>query len=353
MDMNDNRLFLHNCVIDSAIENSSINAGTTQVSIGNLTISSCEFINGKDFLFTGNDVRKGHAVENVVIQDSKFLNCRFNFSNVRNVRWHSNELRFNSSYVAATAALAIPGAVVFTNYDRISITDSVFEGPNVHQPGILAGLHLDLNTSLKRKTAGGVDTVHLYPSGVHVSNVTIANFPRGLSNYQTYGQTVLNSVTGWTYNDIRVWSAREGNGYSSAQPTWAIQVPAGCIARNLSTFTQFTTSNGNYIPLQIYGINSTGAIADCRGGYVDGATIIHVTSQGAIVCTAGAVGNLSRHNIITRNIRTSFVTPTYFVQDATKSSLEAMTNIGVTVLPSLTSEDPQQYYGLAENGGVY
>lgn len=353
IDANDNRLFLQNCVIKNASQVSSIAAGTSQVTVGNVSIDNCQFFNASDFLFQGNDVRKGFAVENIHISNTRFEDSRLAFINVRNITLHNNLVAFTQTYVAASALATIPASVLFNNFDRVTITDSVFEGPRVHQPGILAGLHLDLNTSLKRKTAAGADTVHLYPSGVHVSNVTIANFPRGLSNYQTYGATVLNSVTGWTYNDIRVWSAREGNGYASSNATWAIQVPAGCIARDLSIFTQFSTSNGNYIPLQIYGINSTGAIADCRGGFVDGATIIHVTSQGAIVCAAGAVGNLSRHNIVTRNIRTSFVTPTYFVQDATNSSLEAMTNIGVTVLPSLTSEDPHQYYGLAENSGQY
>lgn len=265
----------------------------------NFLIANNRFENCGDIVFLGNDVKKGFSISKINILNNYFINTRFYFSNVSEVRFENNDVIEKigfGGFAGFTSPLSSQNAMVqFSRFDRVRVVNNRIIADTLYDSDIARGLLLYAYDTGKRKDGSGVDTEVLYAQDVKVLNNTISNFIKGLSVDISHARAWDAVVVGWEFRGNTI-SMYKDVSYSSI--AYGMQVPPNCIASHNTVYSH-VDGNFNSYPIWAYGIDegaATGRENRLTGAIVRYNNVYGKTSRS--LAAGSSSGSTSQHNAI-------------------------------------------------------
>jgi hypothetical protein len=316
---------------------------TVDVKKENFLIANNRFENCGDIQFLGKNLKKGFSISKINIINNYFINTRFFFSNVSEVRFENNDViekRGFGGFTGFTSPLTGQDAMVqFSRFDRLRIINNRIIADTLYDANIARGLLLYAYDTGKRKDASGVNTEILYGQDVKVLNNTISNFGRCLSVDISHARAWDAVVVGWEFRGNTI-SMYKDDSYSSI--AYGMQVPPNCIASH-NTIYSHVDGNGNAYPIWAYGIDDGAATG--RENRLPGAIVRYNNVYGKTtrsMAVGSSTGSTSQHNaivefnILPKNINDFAQGNSYIQNNHIRSvTLPALTNPTILELSEL------------------
>jgi len=307
---------------------------TVDIKKENFLIANSRFENCGDIVFLGKNIKKGFSISKINILNNYFINSRFYFSNVSEVRFENNDViekRGFGGFTGFSSALTSQNAMIqFSRFDRVRVVNNRIIADTLYNANIARGLLLYLHDTGKRKDSGGVDTEIYYAQDVKVKGNTISNFTRGISCDISHARAWDGVAVGWEFSNNTV-SMYKDQTYTSV--AYGMQVPPNVIASNNNIYMHV---DGNYNAWGIiaYGIDEGAATG--RKNRLPGAIVRYNNVYGKVsrpMVVGSPSGSTSQHNaIIEYN-----VIPRDIIDFAQGNSYIQNNHVRIITLPALIS----------------
>jgi len=299
-------------------------------------------------------VYKGTGQNYIKINDNTFINSVIYCNGVARIDIDNNNFYWDESltpkYAYGTDLLSAQQAQhYFVNFDRVRITNNVFEAPLTYASYFRNCLMLQ-HSDVVRKTSAGVNTEYLYPQEVKVFNNTLYNVQFGIVNVNTTVPQNVTSVVeavGWEYVGNTIYMSRS----TGASGGTGIYVHPGVIAERNTIYVNATISA--FCAIMVKGVPATGtANTRLRGGIANynkvmgcaGATSVAdmvMGSEGTAVYNQTVVGNQTFTDMYTS------------YTGGFSGFMSGNFKFSTTNYPTLSAPTCPFYQGFAENKSQY
>lgn len=308
---------------------------TTNDQTGNLVFSNVRGKNVGDAIISAKQVEEGLSVNDISFSHCHFEgNTRFAFRDCVNISFNDVVVIIDDSATFSSALLTDNYAINFQECNRIQLSNLNLFGPELIKTNVVGGIIL--RTLTNRKDSEDNDLNVRYMSNVTLDNVNVLNFQKGITANRADSIAITQDATveGWVWNDVSVWGYQESN--PNPGQSWGVDIPPGCLAKNVSFWAQHTTQNNSFIGIHVQGVSDANA-ASQRGAILDGYLshfVAAAPNRGVwIGPTSGTDG---RNNVILRNGISSHGIAGV---DNSKSSIDSPEDL-LTILPNYTAPQP-------------
>ena len=311
-----------------------------KIEINQSTFINCDHVNLIGSInVTNNLVVSAKLVEDVVIDNCFFLNTRFAFDRVKNVKFTNSTIKVNEATPGfsgwSTLNNGLKALLLFRRSGNIMLNNLLVENDTLWSSTNNVSVYNGILFYVYPDATYTSNMLDFYYQNVSVVNCTIKNFKWGLGT-DTNSQYVAKSkrYVGYNYFSNKIYMPRQNHTeYSSTG--WGVTVGPGVLAKGNTIYAGFEALTIQ--PIVAHGLDDVNS--QLEGAIVTGNTVLNSTNDRSIMVGQGGG---SQHNaIVTNNTLSSPVLD--YTSGKSYVANNVIMNDTINILPHLTARVPYEY----------